>query len=173
MDSVQFAKRLEEHRPFLRAFCRRRGFADADDLVQRAIIRGWLNRDKYLEQGQLRHWLTTICRNLAVSASLFPRQHPHVPFNVAWHGAATVHRFGPDLDEMTLAAIDAIPLCFREVFILAEICEHAYKQIAHELDIQMGTVMSRLYRARRLFGRAYRRLAASEGLTPHEILEAA
>jgi len=52
-------------------------------------------------------------------------------------------------DEDVLAALDALPEEFREVVLLADIEDFAYKQIAEMLGIPVGTVMSRLSRGRR------------------------
>ena len=53
-----------------------------------------------------------------------------------------------------LAAIDGLPVDFRMVVILADLQEFSYKEVAQILDVPVGTVMSRLFRGRRLLRRA-------------------
>jgi RNA polymerase sigma-70 factor (ECF subfamily) len=52
-------------------------------------------------------------------------------------------------DEDILQALDAIPQDYREVVLLADVHEFAYKEIAETLNIPVGTVMSRLSRGRK------------------------
>jgi RNA polymerase sigma-70 factor (ECF subfamily) len=51
--------------------------------------------------------------------------------------------------EDVLKAIDALPIDFRMVVVLADIQEFSYKEIADILDVPVGTVMSRLFRGRK------------------------
>ena len=53
-----------------------------------------------------------------------------------------------------IRSIDHLPIDFRLVVILADLQEFSYKEIAEILDCPVGTVMSRLYRGRRLLKRA-------------------
>jgi RNA polymerase sigma-70 factor (ECF subfamily) len=62
-----------------------------------------------------------------------------------------------------LAAIDALPIDFRMVVILADLQEFSYKEISDILDVPVGTVMSRLFRGRRQLEAALR---AEETATP-------
>ena len=62
-----------------------------------------------------------------------------------------------------LRAVDALPLDFRMVVILADLQEFSYREIADVLDVPVGTVMSRLYRGRRLLQKALAGYAAESG----------
>lgn len=57
------------------------------------------------------------------------------------------------VDADLIAALDRLPLIFREVVLLADVEECSYKEIAQICGVPMGTVMSRLSRGRRLLGR--------------------
>ena len=72
------------------------------------------------------------------------------------------------LGEVTVAALEKVPQDNRIVFLLSSLCDMSYADISKSLEIPMGTVMSRLYRARAIlrgelaeFGRA-RGLKAAE-----------
>ena len=71
-----------------------------------------------------------------------------------------------------LQAIDALPIDFRLVVILADLQEFSYKEIAEILDVPVGTVMSRLFRGRKALQRSLRDYAAGQGVVPAETPEA-
>ena len=58
--------------------------------------------------------------------------------------------FGRLVDEKVLEAVDALPPDFREVLVLSDMEGMRYAEIAETLDVPVGTVKSRLFRARRL-----------------------
>jgi RNA polymerase sigma-70 factor (ECF subfamily) len=60
--------------------------------------------------------------------------------------------------------VDALPIDFRMVVILADLQEFSYKEIAEILDVPVGTVMSRLYRGRRLLQKALAGYAVVSGV---------
>jgi RNA polymerase sigma-70 factor (ECF subfamily) len=62
--------------------------------------------------------------------------------------------------------VDALPIDFRMVVILADLQEFSYKEIAEILDVPVGTVMSRLYRGRRLLQKALAAYAVKSGVLP-------
>ena len=61
------------------------------------------------------------------------------------------------------AAVAALPAPFRETLVLREMEELSYREIAAVTGVPLGTVMSRLARARQMFGEAWRRLATGQG----------
>ena len=67
------------------------------------------------------------------------------------------------LSDDVLRAIDALPIDFRLVVILADLQEFSYKEIAEILECPVGTVMSRLFRGRKLLAAALRDFAMAEG----------
>jgi RNA polymerase sigma-70 factor (ECF subfamily) len=67
-------------------------------------------------------------------------------------------------DEEVLAALKALPPGFQEVIVLADVEELSYKEIATVLEIPIGTVMSRIHRARRLLRAALAEYAAAQGI---------
>jgi RNA polymerase sigma-70 factor (ECF subfamily) len=63
-----------------------------------------------------------------------------------------------------LRAIDAIPVDFRLTVILADLQDFSYKEIADILDVPVGTVMSRLFRGRRLLQKELAEYATASGV---------
>ena len=67
-------------------------------------------------------------------------------------------------DEEVLSALDRVPVEFRTVVVLADVEEFSYKEIAHMLEIPIGTVMSRLSRGRKLLRELLGGIARSYGI---------
>ncbi|HUN94210.1 MAG TPA: sigma-70 family RNA polymerase sigma factor [Burkholderiaceae bacterium] len=129
---------------------------DAADVVQDAFLRAY---DAFgsLRGDNARPWLLAIVRNTCFS--WLERNRPgasHVVFDDALHGGTD-----PDADPERVAlraedraridrALAGLPIAFREVIVLRELEDLSYREIAQVLDVPIGTVMSRLARARRL-----------------------
>lgn len=135
----------------------------ADDLVQDAYLRAFRFLDSF-RGGDARAWLLTIVRNTYYTALRDGRHEKgDVSFEEDQHGAADVDgsdsRSGGDpariaarrdLDRSVNQALDRLPRAFREVLVMKEMDDLSYKQIAQVVDVPIGTVMSRLARARKL-----------------------
>lgn len=128
----------------------------AEDAVQEAFLRAVRHFGGF-RGGDARAWLLSIVRNTCFT-HLRRRgaATEHVPFEEEIHSAenesvepeATVDRIlAAEHLEQEMARL---PLEFREVLLLREIEQLAYKEIAHLIGVPIGTVMSRLSRARRL-----------------------
>lgn len=141
--------------------------ADARDVVQDAYLRAFRYFDGYAG-GDPRSWLLAIVRNASfswlgrnrpgdivaldddarsaeVEAALAIAENPE---------SAVISRSQSALLDRLIAAL---PAPFREVIVLREIEELSYREIAAIADIPVGTVMSRLARARRQLQRAWQR----------------
>jgi RNA polymerase sigma-70 factor (ECF subfamily) len=68
------------------------------------------------------------------------------------------------MDERLVRALKEVPEDYRTVLLLWAVEEFSYKEIAESLDIPMGTVMSRLYRARQRLGELLHDFAVQEGV---------
>ena len=137
-----------------------RNDADADDVVQEALLRALRYFSGYRgEAGDdrgSRAWVLTIVRN---TASTWRRRHradaSSTEFDETIHsGEADAEHPGSELarrdSRETLArALDRLPADLREVIVLREIEGLSYKEIGDVVDVPIGTVMSRLSRARR------------------------
>ncbi|MEX1361799.1 MAG: sigma-70 family RNA polymerase sigma factor [Nannocystaceae bacterium] len=136
--------------------------SEASDLVQEALCRAWANWDRFEQGGSVGAYLARIVVNTFISRHrharvvnaaaarsdlvehLFDRrrmQEAHAPEG-AWHSSL--------LSDEVHDALDALPSHYREVVELVDLQGQAYKEAAEELEIPLGTVMSRLHRARRL-----------------------
>ena len=131
---------------------------DAEDVLQEAMLRAYRSRADC--HSNARAWLLTIVRNTfytlrtqAKSASLLDE------FDEAIHGAdddacTPESQFLRDADAQQLRdAIEQLPEEFREVLVLREFEECSYKEIVDITGLKMGTVMSRLARARERLAR--------------------
>lgn len=131
---------------------------DADDLVQSAYLRAFRFAGGF-RGGDARAWLLTIVRHTYYSTLRDSQaQRGDVPFDEALHGGveygsaadpADIAASG-DVGRSVNAALARLPQAFREVLVLKEMDDLSYKQIAEVTETPIGTVMSRLARARKL-----------------------
>jgi len=130
-----------------------RNDADAEDLTQEAVLRAFRFFGGF-HGGDSRAWLLTIVRNTCYTWLQQERAYQHfTPFEEEIHsveGATreTVLVEGVDR-QMLNQALEELPMEFREVIILRELEDLSYKEIAGIANIPVGTVMSRLARARK------------------------
>ena len=134
---------------------------DAEDVVQDACIRA-LRYVGSLHGADARAWFLTIVRN-AFYDWLGRNRPAEVVHDEEDTIATMVDPSAPDPQQESIrnaemqalsAAISALPLQYREVLVLRELEELSYKEIARVADIPVGTVMSRLARARGLLQRS-------------------
>ena len=128
---------------------------DAEDIVQEAFAKAFVAMSA-LRNADARSWLLSIVRNTAMNFLERRQRAPEVSWNVE---APEPSDSTPDPEsgmigksrrEMVRAAIQRLPVEYRETLVLREIEGLSYKEIAAILHIPMGTVMSRLARARTL-----------------------
>jgi RNA polymerase sigma-70 factor (ECF subfamily) len=127
----------------------------ADDLVQDALARAWEKRTLWKPGSDLRAWLFTVMHNVHVNQlALARREARNVSLDAEdERGAAwQVPARGSQFDRIELlelvAQMGRLPVEQREVLLLAAVEEMSYEEIATALGIPIGTVMSRLSRAR-------------------------
>jgi RNA polymerase sigma-70 factor (ECF subfamily) len=148
----------DEHRLFDEQIPRLRRYARAltgdrtraDDLVQDCLARAWQKRSLWRRGTDLRAWLFTILHNLHVNEVRRLKSRPdllalddaalEVPIAANVDGGLALR----DLD----AALQQLPEEQRAVLLLVGLEEMRYEEVARTLDIPVGTVMSRLSRAR-------------------------
>ncbi|HEV8499918.1 MAG TPA: sigma-70 family RNA polymerase sigma factor [Gemmatimonadaceae bacterium] len=140
---------------------------DAQDVVQDAVLRALRYFDGYRE-GDARAWLLTIVRNCCLT---WQRRHRSERLAVPF-GDDVIDRVSDSRETDTLAierseramlerVVSELPTEFREVIVLREVEGLSYKEISDVIGVPMGTVMSRLARARK-------RLASALGLDVRE-----
>ena len=139
--------------------------ADADDVVQDACLRAFKGIDGFAG-GNARAWLLAITRNAAFS--FMARKRPG-GLLIAASSEETERALDAAMDEAPTAEADLIaradatsldaalaglPAPFREIIVLREYNDLSYREIADMTKLPIGTVMSRLARARALMLRA-------------------
>ena len=127
---------------------------DAEDLVQAAYLRALKSFDGF-HGANSRAWLLTIVRNACYTWLQQKRARgPAVAFDEGIHGAGSdaadpeKSLLSEDQRRSVQRAVEALPLDLREVVVLRELEGLSYKEIATIAEIPLGTVMSRLSRAR-------------------------
>jgi RNA polymerase sigma-70 factor (ECF subfamily) len=126
---------------------------DAEDIAQEACVRAWQFFGGY-RGGNSRAWLLTIVRNTAYT--WLKKNRPQTMVTLTDDDLAEVEdtagqgRAFQNADVPVLrAALEELPLEFREALVLRELEGLSYKEIADIAEVPLGTVMSRLARARR------------------------
>jgi RNA polymerase sigma-70 factor, ECF subfamily len=139
-----------------------RNSALAADLVQDTYVRALKAKESLRPDSNVKSWLFTILRNIWLNHLRHERAGPKIAEldsdeNLADVSVATTE---DPLDlylrkqqrERVRAAIQQLPIEFREIIVLREYEELPYSEIANVLQCPMGTVMSRLARARSRLG---------------------
>ncbi|MBB4198243.1 RNA polymerase subunit sigma [Rhodoblastus sphagnicola] len=141
---------LSAHIPRLRAFalsfC---GSADqADDLVQETLVRAWSHRDSFIE-GNLSAWLFTILRN--VYFSQYRKGKREIPDIDGIHASTLAVAPGQtshmDMLDFRIA-LARLPASQREALLLVGAAGHSYIEVAEICGCAVGTIKSRVNRAR-------------------------
>jgi RNA polymerase sigma factor (sigma-70 family) len=130
-----------------------RNDTDAEDLAQEAFLRAFKFFGGF-HGGNSRAWLLTIVRNTCYTWLQQNRAHePLTPFDEEIHSVQDANPETILLEsvdrQMLKQALEELSVEFREVVILRELEGLAYKEIANIVDVPVGTVMSRLARARK------------------------
>ena len=127
---------------------------DAQDAVQEACLRAYRALDRF-RGGDGRAWLLTIVRNVCYTQLRSARRRPAVEaFDDDAHGStedlaeAKALAWRETKGAQLQQALERLPAEFREVLVLHELEGLAYREIAVIAEIPLGTVMSRLARAR-------------------------
>lgn len=152
----------------------------AQDIVQDAFLRAYRGYHRYEGRGA-RAWVFAIVRNCYYDWLSQRRRKAQVEVDVHRPGApegfsiedipseeaspeaVLVRKSEPDLVRMVL---NSLPRPLREMLVLRELEGFSYRQIADVAELPIGTVMSRLARARSKFADAWRRETSSPEMTP-------
>jgi len=151
MPSTDPRDELPEHLPALRAFaislCG--NVATADDLVQDTIVKAWTNIDKFAVGTNLRAWLFTILRNTFFSLRRKRKREVADPDGI--HAGALSEKPAHDgrlaFSDFRVA-FQQLSAEHREVLILAGASGFSYEEVAEMTGVAIGTVKSRVNRAR-------------------------
>jgi RNA polymerase sigma-70 factor (ECF subfamily) len=124
---------------------------DAEDIVQEACVRA-LRFAGGFRGGSSRSWMLAIVRNMTYT--WLKKNRPDAMVSIDDEELAEIEDpSGPPVDKLDAgflrAALGELPVEFREAIVLRDIEGFSYKEIAEVADVPIGTVMSRLARARR------------------------
>lgn len=173
-----FEEELLPHADALKTFAFHLTFneEEANDLVQETYLKAYRFIDKYEEGTHAKAWLFKILKNAFINEY---RKKSRRPAKVDYEEISAYHDSDDDRitgytdlredifenmmgDEVT-TAINALPLDFRTVILLCDIEDFTYEEIAKIIDVPIGTVRSRLFRARNMLKEMLKKYAQSLG----------
>jgi RNA polymerase sigma-70 factor (ECF subfamily) len=164
-----------------------RNDADAEDLVAESVTRAWRSRDSLTDEKAFRAWLFRILHNTFISERRKAMARPQTempgeernedeqPFSLfdrlqqpflLWFGNPEQEFLEKLLREDLDRALGSLPEHYRAVVLLSDVEGCTYEEIAQALDIPIGTVRSRLARARSALQVCLWELAQERGLRP-------
>ena len=128
--------------------------SEAEDLVQETYVKALRGFASFRVGTNFRAWMYRILRNAFLSSRTGLKTAPVFDEEDPDHAAAVGNPTPESLlieqanREIVQQALEQLPLHFREILLLCEVEEMSYQEIAETLSIPVGTVMSRLFRAR-------------------------
>lgn len=134
-----------------------RDAVEAEDLVQETYLKGLRGFASFAQGTNFRAWMYRILRNTFLTSRSGLRAAPQLSIEddrdqvedlLVAAGSESLMIARIDVAAVR-RAIENLPLAFREVLLLADVEEMSYREIAEALSIPVGTVTSRLMRARR------------------------
>ncbi len=135
---------------------------EAEDLVQETCLRAFQALDQLRHEGAAKAWVFSILRSVFLRQA---RRNPTPPALMSLEDLEAsflmpgqvlrdlYENYSPRpelLSREIRQALLALPLPYREAIILAHVAGFSYREMARILEIPIGTVMSRLFRARRM-----------------------
>ncbi|MBI4565524.1 MAG: sigma-70 family RNA polymerase sigma factor [Planctomycetes bacterium] len=131
--------------------------AAAEDLVQDTVLRAWRKMDLYRPGTNFKAWIFRILINSGINAIRSRTRHPSLrqlnpeatPDQEARYlRTADLAQLGEWVGDEAKAALEKVPAELKQVFVLSTFEGMTYREISETLEIPIGTVMSRLFRAR-------------------------
>lgn len=154
-----------------------RNETEADDLVQETYMQAWKSFGQYELGTNCRAWLYKILfnkydhhRRKQYTQSKYFQEADELVFELSAASQPVPEHL---TDREIISALDKLPEHYRSVVLLADVHEFDYKEVAQILDIPMGTVMSRLNRARTQLKKSLAGVARSYGIRSANLAAAA
>jgi len=156
-----------------------RNAANADDLVQETFLKAWRFWDKFKAGTSCKAWLFRIMTNTYINQYRrwsrepykvdFDEIEEHSEHKISGDAVATLDEaereaFDQVFSDEVRAAMESLPPYFRIVALLADVEGFSYQEIAEMIDVPIGTVRSRLSRARGMLQRRLLDYARERGL---------
>ena len=154
--------------------------SDSEDLVQETMLKAYRFFDRFERGSNIKAWLFKIMTNIFINNYRQKSRKPSsvsyedIDDNFLYHQLENSKSKVADPEEVLFAklidgdvreAIDELPEDFRMVVVLAFLEEFSYEEIAEIADIQLGTVKSRLHRARKLLQKSLWKYALLRGFS--------
>ena len=149
---------------------------DANDLVQETYMKAYRFIDKYIEGTNAKAWLFKILKNAYINEYRKKAKQPNrVDFEdfINYHNTEDdrvtgYHDLREEIfknmmgDEVTMA-VNSLPIDFRTVILLCDVEGFTYEEISKIIDVPIGTVRSRLFRARNMLKEKLENYAIERG----------
>ena len=150
--------------------------AEVNDLVQDTMLKAWTSIESYRRGTNAKAWLFTILKNLFINEY---RKRARRGRQVDYEEVTTYREGEADqtayldlryelydqlLEDELMDALDRLPDDFREVLLLADRDDWKYEEIAEFQQVPIGTVRSRLFRARNLLAKELEEYARARGI---------
>jgi RNA polymerase sigma-70 factor (ECF subfamily) len=151
MTSPSFGSQLVVQIPYLRAFAisLSGSYSVADDLVQDTLMKAWSHSGSFQQGTNLRAWLVTILRNTYFSQ--FRKRAREIQDTDGFYSEQILVK-GEQESKLQMndvqRALDKLAPEHREILLMIGVAELSYEEAAQILDVAVGTVKSRLNRAR-------------------------
>jgi RNA polymerase sigma-70 factor (ECF subfamily) len=168
--SPDFHREVLRHRSSLLAAALRMtgSRAEAEDLVQDAVLRAWTFWHRFEPGTNGRAWMHRILTNTFINGYRRRRREREILGEIhrgAPRPAARLQAIpGEHLGDEVEAALSRLPGDFRRVLLLVDLEDRSYKDAAREIGCPVGTVMSRLHRARKAMQSELGDYAKAEGI---------
>ena len=149
MNDRDFEANIAPHMPALRSYARALTdrSCDADDAIAETLARAWRYADGFTGHGSFEGWLLRICRNCVIDARRRAARSREaetaagvIPITPSPAGLVELHD-----------VLHRLPVAQRELIVLTAVFGYSYEECAELLDTPIGTVRSRLHRARASF----------------------
>jgi len=172
LEPKQFESLAMEHVDMLYRIARRmtRDAHKAEDLVQETYLRAFRSAADFdLQAFGIRPWLIRILHNLHVSKGQRDKRQPASMEDEHLEAAAVATQAAEPstwegMDQNVKRAFDSLPEEYQTVMQMWAIEELSYKEISDALSVPLGTVMSRLHRARQRLSEQLKEFAQREGI---------
>lgn len=154
---------------------------DAADLVQETFLKAFKAEGRFeLREAGVRPWLFKILHNNFYTKVGRKKREPALSDDLSYQPGTggdpseaapawdLSHLDWEQVDDRLKHAIEELPDHYREVLLLWAVEGLKYREVADVLDVPLGTVMSRLYRARVILAKGLSGLAAEHGISSGE-----
>jgi len=157
-----------------------RNRSDAEDVLQESVMKAWKSFDRFQKDTNFKAWLFRILTNTFISGKRTEKRSPRPaqlsqerdvadePAEPSFEASEWDRVYPSLVDDDVKQALDELPEEYRLPMLLSSMGELSYKDMAVALDVPIGTIMSRLFRARVRMREALRAYAGRRGLMEGE-----